>query len=582
MKRYARFFLYLKPCIWALVAAVFFGVVFGASSGLGMPVIFDKVLRNIFLDQTQNGNRGVWYVLGIASLLPIVFIIRAVSGYLSSYLMTYTSLEVLRRIKREVFAKVQDSPVAFFDKFTTGDLLTRLNGDSAAIQNVLLNIASEFVRQSLQFVGAVVFLVFLSIKNGEIAFLLVFFVAAPFCVIPVQLVRKKLKAASKKMQVEMGAVAQVFNENLDAVHEVRLFNLQNAEKEKFRKHIEAFQNFALRIARYELFQQPFMEVLASIMVAVTFAYAYLTGIDFPTFASIGAALYLTIDPIKRIVRMWSDFVKSVPLFDRLLEILDYVSTVPEPANPKKLERVCGDVAFENVSFSYKDKTVLENISVEIPAGTSCALVGESGAGKSTFVKLVMRLYDPDSGAITLDGVNLKDIGVSDLRSKIGSVPQYPVLFNDTVYNNILLARPGATRAEVEDAARRAFAHDFIVNLENGYDTIVGERGDRLSGGQKQRIAIARVLLKNPPIIIFDEATSALDAASEAFIQKAMDSLMVDRTMFVIAHRFSTIKNVKKIIVFHKGHIAGFGSHAELMQSCPLYKELYEKQELKSI
>lgn len=546
-----------------------------------MPVIFDKVLRNIFLDQTQNGNRGVWYVLGIASLLPIVFIIRAVSGYLSSYLMTYTSLEVLRRIKREVFAKVQDSPVAFFDKFTTGDLLTRLNGDSAAIQNVLLNIASEFVRQSLQFVGAVVFLVFLSIKNGEIAFLLVFFVAAPFCVIPVQLVRKKLKAASKKMQVEMGAVAQVFNENLDAVHEVRLFNLQNAEKDKFRKHIEAFQNFALQIARYELFQQPFMEVLASIMVAVTFAYAYLTGIDFPTFASIGAALYLTIDPIKRIVRMWSDFVKSVPLFDRLLEILDYVSTVPEPENPKKLERVCGDVAFENVSFSYKDKTVLENINVEIPAGTSCALVGESGAGKSTFVKLVMRLYDPDSGAITLDGVNLKDVGVSDLRSKIGSVPQYPVLFNDTVYNNILLARPEATRAEVEDAARRAFAHDFIVNLENGYDTIVGERGDRLSGGQKQRIAIARVLLKNPPIIIFDEATSALDAASEAFIQKAMDSLMVDRTMFVIAHRFSTIKNVKKIIVFHKGHIAGFGSHAELMQTCPLYKELYEKQELKS-
>ena len=311
----------------------------------------------------------------------------------------------------------------------------------------------------------------------------------------------------------------------------------------------SFQSLVLKITKYELLQQPLMEVLAATMVSVTFVYAYQAKIDFSTFAAIGLALYFTIDPIKRIIRMATDFIKITPSFDRLNEILDYVSTVPEAKNPVHVDFLRGKVDFENVNFAYADKPVLRDATIKIPAGTSCALVGESGAGKSTFAKLVMRFYDPNSGSIFIDGINLKDLSLFDLRKNLGSVPQYPVLFNDTIYNNILLAKPDASEAEVYAAAKAAYAHEFILELENGYNTIVGERGDRLSGGQKQRIAIARVFLKNPSIIVLDEATSALDVKSEAYIQKAIDELMQNRTMFIIAHRFSTIRNVQKIIVF---------------------------------
>lgn len=559
-----------------LIAAIIFGVLFGASSGFGMPVIINTVLKRIFVDQPEGGH-PMLYIVGIALLIPLIFAIRAVAGFCSGYFMTKTALYVLRNIKQDIFSKLQDYPIAFFDKYTTGDLITRLNNDTNGIQTILLSFSSEIFRQPLQVVGALACLAYLSYTNGEIVFLLVFVAAVPFCIIPVQIMRKNLKRYSAISQAELSKVSQLFTENLDAVHEVRVFSLQDRQKKKFWELNSSFQNFCLKIAKYELWQQPLMELLAAFMVAITFVYAYFAKIDFPTFAAIGIALYFTIDPIKRIVRMFSDFFKATPLFDRINEILDYQSTVPEPENPVKIGKLRGEIEFCDVGFSYGDKNVLSGASIKIPAGTSCALVGESGAGKSTFAKLAMRLYDPVSGAVKVDGVPLCDISSRDYISNIGSVPQYPVLFNDTVYNNILMARPDASAEEVYAAAVSAYAHDFITSLENGYDTLVGERGDKLSGGQKQRIAIARVFLKNPPIIVLDEATSALDANSEAFIQLALDRLMNDRTVLVIAHRFSTIKNVKKIIVFKEGKIIDFGSHAELMSRCEHYRHLYNKQ-----
>lgn len=574
MKKFTRYFDYVRPCIWHLAAAIVFGVLFGLTSGFGMPVIFDKVLRNIFLSQERYSFAAI---VGIAALLPLVFAVRAVTGYLSGFLMSYTSLEVLRRLKQDIFSHVQDYPIAFFDKYTTGDLLVRLSNDTSAVQTILLSFSSEIFRQPLQVVGALAFLAYLSWTNGEIVFLLVFIAAVPFCIVPVQLIRKNLKRSARQAQNFLGQITQLFNENLDAAHEIRVFNLEESQKDKFAGLNLAFQNFSLKIAKYELVQQPFMELLAATMVAVTFVYAYFAKIDFPTFAAIGLALYFTIDPIKRIVRMSSDFIKTMPLFDRINEVLDYVSTVPEPENPVEIGRLRGEIEFDGVSFSYGDKPVLKNVNVRIPAGTSCALVGESGAGKSTFAKLAMRLYDPCSGCVKADGIALNKMRRRDYVENIGSVPQYPVLFNDTVMNNIRLARPEASDAEVYEAAKKAYAHDFITELENGYDTIVGERGDKLSGGQKQRIAIARVFLKNPPLVFLDEATSALDANSEAFIQKALDEMMRDKTVLIIAHRFSTIRNAKKVIVFRDGEVIDVGSHSELMLRCPYYATLYERQ-----
>lgn len=576
MKKLLRFYVYIKPCLPQLIAAIIFGALFGACSGFGMPLIFDKVLRQIFMDQSSQP-RSIWYIIGIAMLLPTIFALRAIFGYLSGYLMTFSSLEVLRRLKQHIFDKIQSYPVAFFEKFTTGDLLTRLTNDTATVQTVLLSFSSEIFRQPLQVVGALGFLLYLCVTKGQVIMLLIFFAAVPFCILPVQMIRKNMKRFAGKAQVGLSDMAQLFGENLDAVHEVRVFSLQDTQKQKFEKLNSSFKWFSLKMAKYELMQQPFMEFLAASMVSMTFVYAYFAGIDFPTFSAIGIALYFTIDPIKRVIRMSTDFIKVMPLIDRISDILDYVSTVPEPDNPVKLPPIKGEISFENVKFAYKDKVVLDDATITIPAGTSCALVGESGAGKSTFAKLAMRLYDPVEGSIKIDGIDLRKIASADFFANLGSVPQYPVLFNDTVYNNILIARPSATKEEVENAAKMAYAHDFILSLDNGYDTMVGERGDRLSGGQKQRIALARVFLKNPPLLVLDEATSALDVNSEAFIQKAVDKLMQNRTMLIIAHRFSTIKNVRKIIVFDKGKIVDFGTHEELMAHCPLYAHLYERQ-----
>lgn len=579
MKKLLRFKVYVKPCLPQLVAAVIFGALFGACSGFGMPVIFDKVLRKIFMEKTVE-EQSLWYIFGIAMLLPTIFALRAIFGYLSGYLMTYSSLEILRTLKGDIFRRIQSYPIAFFDKFTTGDLLTRLTSDTVSVQNVLLSFSSEIFRQPLQVVGALGYLLYLCCTKGQVVFLLVFLVAVPFCILPVQMIRKNMKLYAGKAQVKLSDMAQLFGENLDAAHEVRVFALQQPQIKKFDNMNGEVKWYSLKMAKFELMQQPFMEFLAATMVSITFVYAYFGDIDFPTFSAIGIALYFTIDPIKRIARMFTDFVKIMPLVERLSAVLDYRTTVPEPANPVKIGRVRGELRFENVEFAYNNKTVLKGVNIVIPAGTSCALVGESGAGKSTFARLAMRLYDPVSGSVKIDGVDLRDIASADFVENLGSVPQYPVLFNDTVYNNILAARPDATRDEVIAAAKTAYAHEFIESLDDGYETVVGERGDRLSGGQKQRIALARVFLKNPPFIVLDEATSALDVNSEAFIQKAVDSLMCDRTMLIIAHRFSTIRNVRMIIVFKDGAIVDYGAHSELIDRCPEYRRLYEKQAAK--
>jgi len=577
MKILLPYIRYVKPCRGKLIIAIICGFIFGISSGLGLPTVINVVFKKIFEEQTSE-THNIYYILGVAMLVPAVFIIRAIFGYASAYLMCFSSLEILRQLKLDIFSKIQTYPVSFFDKYTTGDLLTRLNGDTNAIQAILVSFASEIFKQPIQAFGAFIFIAYTCISIGEFTSFLIIAAAIPFCILPVQMIRKNLKRFAGKSQIELANMSQAMTENLDAIHEVRVFNLQDAQTEKFNSFNLEHRKFTMKVTKYEQLQQPFMEVLSAIIVSIIFVYAYYSNIGFSTFLSIGIALYFMIDPIKRIIRMSSDFIKIVPLIERLNQILNYETTVPDPENPVSTPAIRGRLSFSDVSFSYNEKVVLNDVNIDIPAGTSCALVGESGAGKSTFAKLAMRLYDPASGSIKIDNIDLKAFRKTDFMAKLGSVPQYPVLFDDTVYNNIAFGKKDATKEEVLAAAKSAYAHDFIQELENGYDTIVGKRGDRLSGGQKQRIALARVFLKNPPFIVLDEATSALDVNSEAYIQRAIDSLMKDRTMLIIAHRFSTIKNVKKIIVFSEGKIVDSGSHEELISRCDHYKSLYSKQQ----
>ncbi|HKB91518.1 MAG TPA: ATP-binding cassette domain-containing protein, partial [Opitutaceae bacterium] len=301
-------------------------------------------------------------------------------------------------------------------------------------------------------------------------------------------------------------------------------------------------------------------------------------VQLEVFIAIVMALYLCYEPIKKIGSLNNELKRGLAALDRLEAVLNEPVTITDPTEPIKPGRLRGDLAFENVSFSYSaDAPVLRDVEIHIPAGTVCALVGPSGAGKSTFANLVPRFYDPTAGRVLFDGFDVKSFRLADLRTNIAVVSQDPVLFNDTVYNNLLLGRSNATREEVEQAARDAFAHDFITSFQQGYNTIVGERGARLSGGQKQRLAVARAFLRNAPILILDEATSALDSESEQKIQMALRKLVVGKTVLIIAHRFSTIRDAHMILVFDQGRIVASGSHGELYDRNTLYRTLYDRQ-----
>jgi subfamily B ATP-binding cassette protein MsbA len=334
----------------------------------------------------------------------------------------------------------------------------------------------------------------------------------------------------------------------------------------------------MKVVKYSLSLAPAIEVISSIGIAITFVYAYRIRIPLESFLAILFALAVSYDPVKKLGALSNEVRRGEASLVRLEEVLNEPVAIEDPADPVHVERLRGEVAFDDVTFAYTPgDSVLRDISIRIPAGTVCALVGPSGAGKSTFASLVPRFYDTSSGAVCIDGIDVRRMKLADLRGNIAIVSQDPILFNDTLYNNLLYGRLDASREEVERAAKDAFAHEFILSLPNGYETLAGERGGQLSGGQKQRIALARAFLRQAPILILDEATSALDSESEAFIQRALKKLMVGKTVLIIAHRFSTIRDASMILVFQDARIVAHGSHDSLYESNALYKSLYDRQ-----
>jgi subfamily B ATP-binding cassette protein MsbA len=321
-----------------------------------------------------------------------------------------------------------------------------------------------------------------------------------------------------------------------------------------------------------------IEFVSAVSISVTFVYAYRMGVKLEAFLPLVGALFICYDPIKKLGMVNTELKRGAAALDRLEVVFNEPVDIADPANPVAVSRLRGDLVFENLTFRYgPDTPALSGVDVRIPQGTVCALVGPTGAGKSTFANLVPRFYDATEGRVTIDGIDVRAMRLVDLRRHIAIVSQDPVLFNDTIANNLLLSRPEATRAEVEQAAKDAFAHDFIMEKEHGYDTVIGERGQSLSGGQRQRLALARAFLRNAPILILDEATSALDASTEEQIQQALSRLMVGKTVLIIAHRFSTIRDATKILVFQGGRIVASGDHATLHATNDLYRTLYETQ-----
>ena len=619
MRRFLPYLKYLRGRRLALVVALLCGAVSGLVYGFGLPKVMNDVFPKIFTNDSGDTDRTpvikagatkifgtdnpstesrtsdaerlaetarikahrtlpVREVIGYALLIPLIFLVRAVSGFLNNYLMSYCGIGVLEALRVELYRKLQHLPLSYFGRNRTGDLLSRLTADTQVVQQTITSSASDLVIQPVTLASAVFFLALIALKNDGVGLFLASLAIVPACVFPVRFIGKKLLRRAEENQRLLGDISDLASQNFSAAREVRAFGLEEKEIGLFQQTTRRLFRIQLKVVKYSQVLSPSIEVIASLGIACSLYYAYFAGISLAVFVSILGALFVCYEPLKKLGGLHGQLTKGAASLNRIEEILHAPITIADPAQPVAVTRLRGELALAKVSFAYKeDIPVLRDVTVSLPAGTVCALVGPSGAGKSTFANLVPRFYEAAAGRVAIDGIDVRAMRLADLRRNIAVVSQEPVLFNDTILANIILGRADATRSEVELAARDAFAHDFIVTLSRGYDTIVGERGASLSGGQRQRIALARAFLRNAPILILDEATSALDSDSEAAIQAALKKLMRGKTVLIIAHRFSTIRDATKILVFDRGEIVATGDHASLYAGNALYKSLYDRQ-----
>lgn len=576
MRRLRPYFSYLRPHQGLLILAIACGIIAGIASGLGLPLMVKKVFPVIFARDAEP--LPAWKLAAVTLWIPFIFLIRGIATYLNTYFIQLVGTRVLEALRADFFRKLQVLPLSFFQKNSTGDLLSRGLADANQLQVTLTTIANEIVKSPASLMGSIAFIAWTAYHEQGVALVLVTLAVVPLSVLPIRYVGKKLIKRASQIQAELGGVTSIFSENLSATREVRAFNLEDRENARFGRASQTLIRAQMKFMKYEKALTPLIEIISAIGIAFTLVYAYRVHLAQETFITLVTALYASYEPIKKLGSLNNEMKRGLGALDRLEGVLHAPVTIVDASDARPLPRAAGALAFEQVSFSYEgDERVLRNVDLRLPAGTVCALVGPTGSGKSTFANLVPRFFDPVAGRVTLDGHDLRALRLADLRRNIAIVSQDPVLFNDTIHQNLLIARPDATPAEIEAATRAAYAHEFISRFPQGYDTIVGERGARLSGGQKQRLALARAFLRNAPILILDEATSALDSDSEAKVQLALKQLMPGKTVLIIAHRFSTIRDATKILVFDHGEIVATGSHAELYRDSALYRSLYDRQ-----
>lgn len=577
MRRFLPYFKYLKPVRSTLAGAIVCGILYGVLNGAGFPFMVKYVIPRIF-DKTAARLTG-WQLVGLAAWLPLIMTLRAAAGYLNSYLIQLSGVRILESIRVDFFRKLQELPLAFYHRMSTGDLIARGLGDTNQLQNTLTTIATDIFKQPATLLSAIGGIAYLAFREQGVPLVLACLAIVPLCVFPIRYVGKKLISRTAFLQSQGGNITDRLSENLAAVKDVRAFGLEERENRRFAEVSAVLVRAQMKVAKYALALTPSIEILSAFGISFTLIYAYRTHVSLGAFLAIITALYMSYDPIKRIGALNNELKRGSAALHRLEEVLREPVSIADPEHAVEVGRFRGEIAFSGVNFSYKEgEPALRGISVKIPAGTVCALVGPSGAGKTTFANLVPRFYEVGSGAITVDGIDLRRMRLRDLRRNIAFVPQEPVLFNETIFNNLRLGREDATPDQVRAAAIDANAHEFICALPQGYDTLVGERGSLLSGGQKQRVAVARAFLRNAPILILDEATSALDSESEAAIQRALKKLMAGKTVLIIAHRFSTIRDASMILVFDRGEIVATGGHGELYLANPLYRTLYNRQQ----
>ena len=582
---YRRLYGYLKPYKLRFILGLALGLAYGGVTSL-LPWATARVASTIFhgaapspmamrsnLHALDTGPKINSIVL-ICLAIPVIMTLRSLCSYGSTYCTQWVSNKVVTDIRSQLFSKMLRNSMDFFNKARSGFLMSLITNNTRVMQMALTTVGSDVFKQPVTIVGAISALLLMDWK-----FTVVTLVLFPTCLLPLRIYGRRAKKAVQDEQAGMAQMVVTMQETFSGIRVIKSFAREAHQEKEFKRSNQAQFSQIMRMIRAMEAVGPLVEIIAAIGVGMALLYVYEANLSAGRFLGLMTGIFILYDPIKTLSRLHIVMQRSVAATTSIFALLDSKPTVQDAPDAVALRSSQGRIDFEDVTFRYANTVTnaISNLTLHMEPGKTHALVGASGAGKSTILSLILRLYDPTSGAVKIDGRNLCSVTQKSLREQIGLVTQETFLFHDTIFNNIQFGRLDATPEEVREAARAAYAHDFIMAQPKGYQTVIGDKGCLLSGGQQQRLAIARAVLKNAPILLLDEATSSLDSESEQQIQKALAELAAGRTVIAIAHRLSTVLSADKIIVMDGGRIKEIGTHAELLGKSGYYRRLYDHQ-----
>ena len=566
MGTYGRLLRFAKPYFGRLGIGILFGAVYAGANG-GILAFLQKGLPKFY-----EPNVSLRIVILTAMALPLVGLVRGLADYVSRYQIRWVGSRVVMDLRNAMFRRLNELSLSYFVSSRTGELISRTANDTTAAESAVSLVVEDLAKQPLTLIVAIGALLWLDPWLALISLVLF-----PICIIPVALFGRRVRRFTREAQQRVADLVSILQEMIGGVRVVKAFGMEEYEIGRFAKQNQAFFGRMMRVARANSAVEPLIVFISTIGVSLVLIYVRMRQMPYNEFLTYAGALFMMYEPVKRLSRVHIQVQQAVSSADRIFEVLDAPVDVRNRPEAVGFSGRVETILFDRVVFSYGEKNVLDGLTLAVNAGQRIAIVGGSGAGKSTLVSLLPRFYDVTGGALRINGRDVREFTIPSLRSLMGIVTQDTILFNDTVANNIAYGSVTADREAVVAAARQANAHEFILELPLQYETFIGDLGVRLSGGQKQRLAIARAMLRNPPIMILDEATSALDTESERLVQVALHALMSGRTVFAIAHRLSTIVDCDSIVVLDRGRIAEQGTHDELLALGGLYKRLYDLQ-----